>query len=332
MEGGPKPPFCLARPAAATTLESATAAGEPRNKRSVLALTSSDQVQTAVAAGSRAPNRRRFTRRRAAALAGLAALAASLGAFVPHPAAAVAVVQASCYDAMYYDGLTTRWSASHCASATTDAGYGGASFDNASAKQATERNARDGVFFFAGHALVFTTQGDSGSTLVFEGPNSSGDLDGLASTPQNTALFERALIQLCSAGGGCRDQNAFLSYPYLAEKVNLVVAEGCNTAQNGSFLTVSVPSFAQGAYNHEAGTAIGFYDEILFPVNADETGQYGDGWANRFWSDLDAGYDYTTAMVDAANAVGNAGGLGSYVEFHHPGAPTHLRPAGVYVP
>jgi hypothetical protein len=244
------------------------------------------------------------------------------------PVRAASVIQGSCYDALYFDGLTSRYTASHCASALNQAGYSATAYHNTSAQQALQNSAGDAVFFHAGHSLdFFDTSGHTGVGLMYESPDQNGNLDALASDPITAADMTGAEVTVCSEGGGCRTQTVFAGYPWADTpqmfKANLVVLEACATAQD----TTSFVSLATNAFDAGAGTVVGFHDDIAFPVNADETNQYGDGWANRFWADAAAGDSYVASVVDASNSVGNANGYGSYKVLQNPGAPTSLYPA-----
>lgn len=251
-----------------------------------------------------------------------------------------APVYASCYDALYFDGLDSRYSANHCASALSAAGYTPSSNHNVSAAAALLNASDDGVFFMAGHSIDFyannCTPSCSGphtaAGLLYESPDRNGNLDALAADAFYAANLETTgSTTSCSEGGGCKTQNGFLAYPWGGEnpqtyKVNLAVLEACATAQNAGSYT----SMANTLHAFGVGTVIGFVDDISFPVNVDESNAYGDAWANTFWSDLGAGTTYTTAAVDAANAVGNQYGFGSWVQLHYSGAPTSLYPAQYY--
>jgi hypothetical protein len=250
----------------------------------------------------------------------------------PLTARAAAVIQGSCYDALYFDGLTSRYAANHCASALNQAGYAGTAYHNTSAQTALQNSLADSVFFHAGHSLdFFDSSGHSGVGLMYEAPDQNGDLDALASDPIAAADMTGALVGVCSEGGGCRSQNVFVGYPWADTpqifKANLVVLEACATAQD----TASWVSLATTAFDAGAGTTVGFVQDISFSVNQDESNLYGDGWANRFWSDAAAGESYAASVVDASNSVGNAYGYGSYVILQNPGAPTSLYPAQYFL-
>lgn len=255
------------------------------------------------------------------------------------PTSAVATVQASCYDAYYFDGLTSRYSAASCANAVNAAGYAGTAYDNTSAQTAFVNSARDGVFFFAGHSLDLfdnncsptCTGAHSGVALAYESPNQSGSLDALAADPISAANVSGVLVSVCTEGGGCQAQPVLVAYPWgdgpQNFKPNLMVLEGCATSQD----TANWVSMATAVHNAGAGTVVGFHDDIAFSVNADNSNLYGDGWANRFWSDLQSGQTYTAAAIDASNSVGNANGYGSVTVLQNPGAPASLYPAQYFL-
>ncbi|HEV7680148.1 MAG TPA: hypothetical protein VGQ42_16425 [Candidatus Dormibacteraeota bacterium] len=275
------------------------------------------------------PNGRGVRRQALTAVVALVVCAGAVGGQAGAVRAA-AVIQGSCYDAYYFDGLSSRYASGGCASALNSAGYAGAAFSNATAASALQRAPLDAVFFHAGHSIDFYQPGStahSGVGLVYEGPNSSSDIDILAGDPIYAAQLTGAEATICAAGGGCRTQLVLTSYPWgdLPSHAvsNLVVLEGCATAQD----TTTDVSIARIVYNTGAGTVVGFSQDVSFPTNADNTNLYGDGWANRFWSDAGAGYSYTSAVIDASNSVGNAYGLGSWVVLQNPGAPQSLYPA-----
>jgi hypothetical protein len=270
------------------------------------------------------------TRRRALAAAALLVACVGPGAALATPAHATAVVQGSCYDAYYFDGLDSRYASSSCASAIDAAGYAGAGFSNATAQSAYERSPLDAVFFHAGHSIDFYQPGSSahsGVGLVYEGPSRTSDLDLLVGDPIYAAQLTGVDATICAEGGGCHTQTVLTSYAWGDQPThlvaNLVVLEGCATAQD----TTTDVSIARSVYDTGAGTVVGFSQDVSFSANVDNSNLYGDGWANRFWSDARSGYSYTSAVIDASNSVGNANGLGSWVVLQNPGAPQSLYPA-----
>lgn len=248
--------------------------------------------------------------------------------------AASTLPTASCYDGYYYDGLSSRYSANHCAGALTQAGYAAQSYHNASAAQARTNTTSDAVFFFGGHAVSNYANGcqptcsgpHQAYALLFESPDQNGNLDGLASNAGYSAQGTNVGVNTCADSGGCRFQQAFVTYPWgflgapEEAKANLVVMQACAT---GTAMTTD-------AHSAFVGTAIGFANDVSFPANADETGQFGDQWANTFWADLGGGMTYNAALVDAANSVGNQYGYNSWVELQNRKAPTSLYPAQYY--
>lgn len=205
-------------------------------------------------------------------------------------------VYGSCYDFLYFDGLDSRYSASHCASALSAAGYSPRAADNASAQTALINAGSDAAFFMAGHSTALyenncrpsCTGAHTAAALLYESPNSNGNLDGLAADAFYASDLETtAPVTLCSEGGACKSQTGFLAYPWGGEnpqtyKVNLAVLEACSTAQNTNTHT----SMTDILHSFGVGTAVGFVDDISFPVNVDESNTYGDAWANTFWGDL----------------------------------------------
>jgi hypothetical protein len=248
----------------------------------------------------------------------------------------------SCYDALYYDGLDSRYSANHCASALSAAGYTPRPYDNTSAQTAAINSETDAVFFMAGHSMDLYDNGcvpscsgaHTAAALLYESPNSGGPLDGLAGDAFTSAywLDSTGPTTICGEGGGCHSQTGFVAYPWgdgnpQTFKLNLAVLEACATAQETATYTSSMADYV---HDYWAGNVIGFVDDISFPTNVDESNQYGDAWANTFWSDLGSGATYAAAVVDAANAVGNQYGFNSWVLLRYGSAPTSLYPAQYY--
>jgi hypothetical protein len=268
--------------------------------------------------------------RRALASGALAFACLLPGVVMPRSGHAAAVVQGSCYDAYYFDGLDSRYTSASCLSAIDAAGYNGAGFSNTTAQSAFERSPLDAVFFHAGHSIDFYQAGSSahsGVGLVYEGPTTTSDLDLLVGDPIYAAELTGVDATICSEGGGCHTQTVLASYPWGDEPnhlvANLAVFEGCATAQD----TATDTSIATTVYDAGAGTVVGFSQDVSFPANADNTNLYGDGWANRFWSDARAGDSYVSSVIDASNSVGNAYGFGSWVVLQNSGAPQSLYPA-----
>jgi hypothetical protein len=241
---------------------------------------------------------------------------------------------ASCYDLISFDGLDARYTANHCAAATAQAGYAATSYHNTDARSAAARAVADGVFYSAGHALL--DQDSAGNTtaamLLFEYPGPAQNADGLLGD-SFTSYDIQASSGICDDTGSCHEYaTPIVAYPWADNlpaqfKLNLAVLQSCQTARSGSAFTDMTTLVNQNG----AGTAIGFRDDVSFPVNAPESNLYGSAWANRFWADLAGGASYAAATVDASNAVGNAYGYGSYVVQHTPGAPNSLYPAQYYL-
>jgi hypothetical protein len=130
----------------------------------------------------------------------------------------------------------------------------------------------------------------------------------------------------CSASGTCQTQQNHVAYPWgtapAAYRMNLVVLQGCATASSAT-----VTNMAEVVHNWGAGTTIGFVADIQFALNTDDSGGWGDAWANTFWADLRNGASYSTALVNAANSVGGQYGYNTWVQYHRNGTPTSLYPA-----
>lgn len=243
---------------------------------------------------------------------------------------AATVPTGTCVDFLYFDGLDTRHTAAQCASALNQAGYSAAAFDDQSAQNEVERMATDSVFFHAGHSLdYYDPTGHTAVALLHESPQGGSTFDGLLGDPTASQVAEGPMT-ICNDQNQCQNVN-MVAYPWADTpqlfKFNLVVMESCaTTATMDAFISEGETAFDAGA-----GTVLGFSQDIAFPVNVDDSNQYGDAWANRFWSDAGAGETYTAAAIDAANAAGNANGYQSWQLLVNPGAPTSLYPAGYFV-
>ncbi len=250
------------------------------------------------------------------------------GGFVPASIARAAVVQGSCYDLLSFDGLDSRYSSTHCASALTQAGYAPNAYDNGDARVAAARSSADAVFFDAGHAVV--DNGGSGPTtavaLMYE---PSSGINALLGDPSASPDLDNS-PGICDDTGSCTTipPPGLIAYPwaYQSHADNLAVLEACQTAATGSLFA----DMTTLLYDFGVGTTIGFAADVSFPVNAPESNTYGQAWANQFWSDLAGGETYSAAAVDAANAVGNGYGFDTWVEKQNPGAPNSLYPAEYY--
>lgn len=248
----------------------------------------------------------------------------------PAPAGAATVPTGTCVDFLYFDGLDSRHTAAQCASALNAAGYSAAAYDDQSAVNEVQRSNTDAVFFHAGHSLdYYDTTGHTAIALMFESPQGGSTFDGLLGDPTASQVAEGPTT-ICTSSGACTPAN-LVTYPWADTpqvfKFNLAVLESCaTTGPSGTFV-----SEAQEAFDAGAGSVLGFSQDIGFPVNADDTNQFGDGWANRFWADAGAGQSYNAAAIDAANSVGNANGFGSWQLLVNPGAPQSLYPAQYFV-
>jgi len=258
------------------------------------------------------------------------ALAPLLFTPVATRAASATAPTGTCVDFLFFDGLDSRHTAGQCASALNGAGYSAAAYDDQSAQNEVQRSATDAVFFHAGHSLdYFDPSGHTAVALLFESPQGGSTFDGLLGDPTASQVTEGPM-QICNDQNVCRSAN-MVAYPWADTpqlfKFNLVVLESCaTTAVMDAFF-----SEGQTAYDAGAGSVLGFSQDVGFPVNADDTNTYGDGWANRFWSDTGAGGEtYTAAAIDAANSVGNANGFRSWQLLVNPNAPQTLRPAQFY--
>lgn len=243
----------------------------------------------------------------------------------PPPSKAAGILPlGSCWDFRYFDNLVSSPAAAYCAGALKNAGYLAAGFHNKSAVFALARLAADGVFFFAGHALVAGNP-NAAVSLMYESPAPGGKLDALVGPPAGLAF--QGPVQVCNeSGSSCRSAN-LVSYPWvhLLGKHNLVVLESCNTA--GSNLVYAPANMTLLAKAAGAGTVVGFKAAVGFPLGGGNA--YGIRWAQVFWGSLDAGADYASAVVAATNAVGCCG-YSSWTRLSNPAAPTRLRPAKYY--
>jgi len=110
------------------------------------------------------------------------------------------------------------------------------------------------------------------------------------------------------------------------DEINLVVLQGCVTANNSDGV-----SMAEAAYDAGAGTTIGFTQNITFVDGQANYNKWGYAWGSHFWSDLQNGSSYYGSMIDASNyensVSGGWYGYNSYYMYQAPGAPTSLRPA-----
>jgi hypothetical protein len=244
--------------------------------------------------------------------------------------ASVGPVYGSCYDAKYWDGLTSRYEATDCSAALGSAGYTARTYHNTSALTGFLNYPDDAVFYFSGHSLNrYATPGSSSGPhsaigLLFEEGGPSGDLDLLAL--HIAELPQTGSYTVCNSSGVCHTQKGLKAYFWGTEpntyRVNLAVLQACATASNATGSSLA------GALNYwGAGTSIGFVEDTLESLNVDNSRQYGNAWAYRFWSDLRAGATYSTALINAANSVGGQYGYGSWVQFHRAGAPVSLYPA-----
>ncbi|MHB8573289.1 MAG: hypothetical protein ACYDAY_10145 [Candidatus Dormibacteria bacterium] len=222
----------------------------------------------------------------------------------------------------------------YCEAAIQDNGYWPAwSYSNDSAKNAFQRGVTDAVFGFAGHSLDYYPatggQEHSGMGLAFELPN-NGDIDTLAGTSEAAADSQGILVHFCS-NGQCHNQTASNAYAYAtpAEMSNLLIGvfEGCATAHNMTGMT----SIMWAASNAGAGMVVGFDQDILFP-GVSEWYDTGMAWARAFWSDVDAGQDWWTALDDALvqeenNSFGQDNGYDTWRAHGKSGVPQSLYPA-----
>lgn len=149
----------------------------------------------------------------------------------------------------------------------------------------------------------------------------------LALGPTDAAWYTTTgQFEWCSASGMCRTQQNHVAYPWgsnpAAYRMNLVVLQGCATASSATRVNM-----AEVVHNWGAGTTVGFVADIQFALNTDDSGGWGDAWANTFWADLRNGASYSTALINAANSVGGQYGYSTWVQYHRDGTPTSLYPA-----
>ncbi|HEX5527079.1 MAG TPA: hypothetical protein VFX44_07765 [Solirubrobacterales bacterium] len=151
--------------------------------------------------------------------------------------ASVGPVYGSCYDAKYFDGLTSRYEASACATALTRAGYTVRTYHNTSALTAHLNYPDDAVFYFAGHSLDRYEEGQHSAVgLLFEEGGPTGDVDVLSLDIE--ARPATGSWTVCTESGVCRTQNGVKSYFWGTEPetyiVNLAVLQACATANSST--------------------------------------------------------------------------------------------------
>ena len=250
--------------------------------------------------------------------------------------------QASCYDFYYWDNLTSRYENSNCGAAANWAGYLNLyAGPNAGAGTAYTRGVHDAVFFAAGHSYDFCNGSlCSGVAFLFELPN-SGTLSTLVGNAQYTAQTGGLnLADVCDDAQppNCHTQSASAGVSYAwgtkaeLDEINLVVLQGCVTANNSV-----ATSIAEAAASAGAGTVIGFLQNISFALYNDNYSEYGYAWGSRFWGDLQAGSSYGSAVSDAVHYVFTQSGsqywgYNSYWIDHKSTAPNSLYPAQYYIP
>jgi hypothetical protein len=263
------------------------------------------------------------------------AVGVSLGEVLPAGATVqVNPPQASCYAFYYYDNLSSLYENSVCGSATSTAGYGNTYAGvNDTGQTAFTRGKSDAVFFAAGHSIDFCTGSNcSGVAFNFEAPN-GGTIDALVGDSSYTAeLSGPFLSDICDDANNCHMQSSTAGKSYSwgtaaeLDEINLVVLEGCVTANNSQGTSMGL-----AAYDAGAGTTIGFTQNISFALNTSNVDAYGYAWGHRFWNDLQGQSTYYTSMIDAANyensQSGGWYGYNSYYMYTSPGAPNSLYPA-----
>jgi hypothetical protein len=287
-------------------------------------------MRTTGGSGRHVRNRRRM------GLTGVVLVAASWGALgVPRVAGAATVPTGTCMDYHYFDGLDTFYSASPCAGALNQAGYSAGAYDNQTATTEVQRSNTDAVFFHNGHALdYYDGAGHTAIALLDESPptvSTLGDtFDGLLGDPTAAQVAEGP-VTICNAQNQCTNTN-LVTYPWASTpqmfKFNLIVMEACATSgpSNNFF------SEAQMASTLGAGNVLAFSQDVSSSVNVDNSNQFGDAWANRFWGDAGAGYSYASSAIDALNyekqnSGGGAYGYDSWTLFTSSAAPQSLYPA-----
>jgi hypothetical protein len=263
-------------------------------------------------------------------------LAVALSLVKALPAGATVEVsppQASCYDFYYWDALTSLYVAAACRQAGSSAGYGSSAFDDASGQTAFTRGNKDAVFYAAGHSLDFCSGSNcSGVGFLFQ-YGSPSTLDALVGDSAYTAeLGGPFLASICDDANNCHTQSDTAGKAYSwgtaaeLDEINLVVLEGCVTANNSDG-----ESMAQAASKAGAGTTIGFLQNIDFSAGTNNLNRYGYAWGSHFWADVQNGSSYSGSMIDAANyensVSGGWYGYNSYYMYHSSGAPNSLRPA-----
>jgi hypothetical protein len=274
-------------------------------------------------------NPRRQRLRRALLVVGIGLLPSVLA---PAAGRAATVPTGTCVDFLYFDGLDSRHLAGQCNSALTQAGYASAGYDDQSARNEVQRESTDAVFFHAGHSLdYYDATGHTAIALMFESPQGGSNFDALLGDP-TASIDAEGPATICNTQNQC--QNATLvSYPWASNptnaKLNLVVLESCATdGQISSFFSIADTAYDFGLAN----TVVAFSQDVSFPVNVDDSNQYGDGWGNRFWADAAANDSYKSSVIDASNSVGNSYGFGSWVVLNPGVGPQSLYPAQYFVP
>lgn len=259
----------------------------------------------------------------------LVGVVAVTGALVTAPAAHAdtQVPLGTCVDFLFYDGVDSRPAAAACASALTAAGYAVHSGSNVDARTAVADLPNEAVYYHGGHSLDVggTAEGTHiAIASLYETNDPTVPYTGTLGDSFAGADYNGGTVTLCKSGGSpCKSANTLLyAHADLLAKANLALFEDCATAY---WHLEGYINMAEIAYDANAGTAIGF--------KGDTAALSGNPWGVRFWNDLQNGMSYSSALVDATNLVSSSVyRYDTYVQYHHAGAPTTLRPAGFYVP
>jgi hypothetical protein len=169
--------------------------------------------------------------------------------------------------------------------------------------------------------------------MLYEQPN-GGTLSALVGDPSLAVDASGAsLADVCDDSNNCHYQSATAGNGYSwgtnaeLSDINLVVLQGCVTANNSDG-----NSIAQAAWNSSGyGTVIGFTQNITFALYSANYDQWGYAWGSRFWSDLNNGSSYSSAMIDAANyEYSQSGGWYGYDSYYMYGGYNPYGQASLY--
>jgi hypothetical protein len=132
-------------------------------------------------------------------------------------ASAALPVYGSCYDAKYWDALSSRYEANYCAAALNRAGYTPRPYDNTSALTAFLNYPTDAVFYFTGHSLEkYQTPGNPSSLhqaigLIFEegGPTATSTFSRRTFKKNRKLALTRSATKKGSVGPKTEQKHTF---------------------------------------------------------------------------------------------------------------------------